>query len=114
MGRQSEAFGSSRRKGTLVSELGFGLVDEVTNDLRQPLTVIRGCVGTVLENWDRLDTAEREEMLAAALRGADDLVVYLDGLEARLEAVERAGDGLAAPGRSPGPSLSDRSTRRRG
>jgi K+-sensing histidine kinase KdpD len=82
-----------------MTRLGLGLVDEVTNDLRPPLTVIKGCLETVLANWDTLDDAQREELLSAALKGADDLVAGVGMLEARLEAVERAlgGEGTAIP-----------------
>ena len=37
-----------------MSELGLSILDEVSNDLRSPLTVVKGCVETVLANWDEL------------------------------------------------------------
>ena len=68
----------------------MGLADEVSNDLRQPITVIKGCVETVLSRWDELGPGQREELLSAALQGTDHLVVSLEALEARLEAVDLA------------------------
>ena len=73
-----------------MSQLGLGLADEVSNDLRQPITVIKGCVETVLSRWDDLVPAQRRELLNAALQGADHLVLSLEALEARLEAVDQA------------------------
>jgi len=73
-----------------VSQLGLGLADEVSNDLRQPITVIKGCVETVLSRWDDLVPDQRWELLNAALQGADHLVLSLEALEARLEAVDQA------------------------
>ena len=73
-----------------MSQLGLGLADEVSNDLRQPITVIKGCVETVLSRWDDLVPAQRRELLSAALQGADHLVLSLEALEARLEAVDQA------------------------
>ncbi len=85
------------RKGGRLSQLGLGLVDEVSNDLRQPITVIKGCVETVLSRWDELDPAQRRELLGAALEGTDHLVLSLEALEARLEAVDQAiGEARAA------------------
>jgi K+-sensing histidine kinase KdpD len=79
-----------------MSRLGLGLVDEISSDLRPPLTVVKGCVETVLSNWDALHAREREELLTAALRGADELVASMTALEARLAAVEDAlGTGRA-------------------
>jgi K+-sensing histidine kinase KdpD len=76
-----------------VSALGLKLIDEVSTDLRPPVTVIKGCLETVLSNWDLLDGSQRQELLATALKGADELVAGVEMLEARLEAVERALDG---------------------
>ena len=73
-----------------MSQLGLGLADEVSNDLRQPITVIKGCVETVLSRWDDLVPTQRRELLNAALQGADHLVLSLEALEARLEAVDQA------------------------
>lgn len=75
-----------------MSALGLRLIDEVSHDLRPPVAVIKGCLETVLSNWDLLDASQREELLAAALRSADELVSGVEMLEARLEAVERALD----------------------
>jgi K+-sensing histidine kinase KdpD len=92
-----------------VSQLGMGLADEVSNDLRQPITVIKGCVETVLSRWDDLEPSQRRELLAAALQGADHLVVSLEALEARLEAVDQAmgsapGDASGRDARRPPPA----------
>ncbi len=80
-----------------MSGLGLRLIDEVSNDLRPPLTVIKGCAETVLSNWEELDPGERDELLGAALRGADELVVSIEALESRLEAVDRALEGAPRP-----------------
>lgn len=79
-----------------MSDLGLGLVDEVSNDLRQPITVIKGCVETVMSRWDDLGPAQRRELLGTALEGADHLVLSLEALEARLEAVDQAIDEARA------------------
>jgi K+-sensing histidine kinase KdpD len=76
--------------------LGLGLVDEVSNDLRPPLTVIKGCVETVLLSWDQLEGAQRKELLTAALEGAEELVTSMEALEARLQAVDAALDSRGA------------------
>ena len=73
-----------------MSDLGLNLVDEVSSDLRPPLGAIRGCVAAVLSEWDALDDARREELLASALEGANELAACLQALEARLEAIDRA------------------------
>ena len=68
----------------------MGLADEVSNDLRQPITVIKGCVETVLSRWDELSPVQRKELLSAALQATDHLVVSLEALEARLDVVDLA------------------------
>jgi K+-sensing histidine kinase KdpD len=73
-----------------VSALGLSLVDEVSQDLRPPLTIVKGCLETVLSNWDALDVSQRSELLGAALKSADDLTASIELLEARLLAMERA------------------------
>jgi K+-sensing histidine kinase KdpD len=73
-----------------VSALGLSLVDEVSQDLRPPLTIVKGCLETVLSNWDALDVSQRSELLGAALKSADDLTASIELLEARLLAIERA------------------------
>jgi K+-sensing histidine kinase KdpD len=83
-----------------MSDLGLQLVDEVSNDLRPPATIIKGCLETVLSNWDLLDASQRAELLNAALKGADELIVGVEMLEARMQAVERALDGHG-PGHAP-------------
>jgi K+-sensing histidine kinase KdpD len=75
-----------------MTRLGLGLVDEVTNDLRPPLTVVKGSLETVLSNWEVLDASQREELLGAALKSANELASGVEMLEARLGAVEQALD----------------------
>lgn len=70
--------------------LGLSLVDEVSQDLRPPLTIVKGCLETVLSNWQVLDATQRSELLKAALKSADDLTASVELLEARLLAVEQA------------------------
>jgi K+-sensing histidine kinase KdpD len=74
--------------------LGLSLVDEVSHDLRPPLTIVKGCLETVLSNWDVLDATQRSELLKAALKSADDLTASVELLEARLLAVEQARDAI--------------------
>jgi K+-sensing histidine kinase KdpD len=74
--------------------LGLSLVDEVSQDLRPPLTIVKGCLETVLSNWDVLDATQRSELLKAALKSADDLTASVELLEARLLAVEQARDAI--------------------
>ena len=71
------------------------LADEVSQDLRPPLTVIRGCLETVVSHWDVLDATQRAELLDAALKGAEDLACSVEMLEARLVAVQRSLDERA-------------------
>ncbi|HEX2235771.1 MAG TPA: hypothetical protein VHK89_05810 [Actinomycetota bacterium] len=73
-----------------MSALGLSLVDEVSQDLRPPLTIVKGCLETVLSNWDALDGSQRSELLGAALKSADDLTASIELLEARLLAIEKA------------------------
>lgn len=76
--------------------LGLSLVDEVSQDLRPPLTIVKGCLETVLSNWQVLDATQRSELLKAALKSADDLTASVELLEARLLAVEQ-GRGAGGP-----------------
>jgi K+-sensing histidine kinase KdpD len=71
-----------------MTNLGLRLVDEVSDDLRTPITIIKGCIETVLANPDQLDASQRDELLRSALRGADHLVATVQALEARLEAAD--------------------------
>ena len=78
----------------------------VSHELRTPLTAVKGFVDTVLLQWDRLDDAQRRDLLARASARADELnrlitqildYVRIEGGEAPLyrqpmrvkEAVER-------------------------
>jgi K+-sensing histidine kinase KdpD len=83
-----------------MSELGLSILDEVSNDLRSPLTVVKGCVETVLANWDELDRSERDELLGAALNSAEELVVSVEALEARLQVVDDGGVDAPRPDES--------------
>ncbi|MFN2490518.1 MAG: hypothetical protein ABR529_12425 [Actinomycetota bacterium] len=95
-----------------MSGLGLRLVDEVSNDLRFPITVVKGCVETVRNNWEVLDAEGREELLSAALKSADELIVSVEALEARLEVIDQA---LAARNFAPRPiSLDEEMARRSG
>jgi hypothetical protein len=38
------------------------------------LTVVRGCVATLLQHWDKISDKDRNELLEAALKRADILV----------------------------------------
>ncbi len=40
------------------------------------LTVVHGCLATVLENWDRLTSRERNELLRIALDKTQNLVDF--------------------------------------
>lgn len=42
------------------------------------LTVVRGCVGTVLAYWDRLDEGTKKTLLEIALEKVEDLVRNLE------------------------------------
>jgi hypothetical protein len=42
------------------------------------LTVVRGCVGTVVAHWDRLDEAMTKTLLETALEKIEDLVINLE------------------------------------
>ena len=42
------------------------------------LTVVKGCVATLLNNWDRLTEKDREQLLQAALRKTEDLVLMFE------------------------------------
>ncbi|MEA2452744.1 MAG: hypothetical protein QOG04_1454 [Actinomycetota bacterium] len=42
------------------------------------LTVVRGCVGTVIANWDRLDDGMKKTLLETALNKTEDLVRNLE------------------------------------
>lgn len=42
------------------------------------LTVVKGCLATVLHFWDRLGEGERRELLNAALENTDQLITMFD------------------------------------
>ena len=59
------------------------------------LTVVRGCVGTVLANWDRLDEGMRKTLLGTAMSKIEDLVRNLgDDLAPLRISEKRAGRTL--------------------
>lgn len=42
------------------------------------LTVVKGCVTTLLNNWQRLSESDRRVLLQAALRKTEDLVLLFE------------------------------------
>lgn len=42
------------------------------------LTVVRGCLGTVMANWDRLDEGMKKTLLQTGLQKVEDLVRNLE------------------------------------
>jgi len=42
------------------------------------LTVVRGCVATLLKSWDRISEKDRQVLLEAALKKTEDLVTLLE------------------------------------
>jgi signal transduction histidine kinase len=52
----------------------------VSHELRTPLTAAKGFVDAVLLHWDRIDDAQRREMLARASAHADDLARQIEQL----------------------------------
>lgn len=50
------------------------------------LTVVRGCVGTVLANWDRLDDETKKTLLQTGLNG---IVALVRNLEDDVEPLRR-------------------------
>lgn len=49
------------------------------------LTVVKGCVATLLRSWDRLSEEEREDLLQAALTKTEFLVYLFEEEVAPLE-----------------------------
>jgi signal transduction histidine kinase len=52
----------------------------VSHELRTPLTAAKGFVDTVLLQWDRLDDAQRRQLLQRASANADELARLIDQL----------------------------------
>jgi signal transduction histidine kinase len=52
----------------------------VSHELRTPLTATKGFVDTVLLQWDRLDDAQRRQLLQRASANADELARLIDQL----------------------------------
>jgi sugar phosphate isomerase/epimerase len=52
--------------------------NDVEHDLREGATLALGWLETVFRHWDKLNDGERREMIAAALLGANEIVVALD------------------------------------
>jgi len=50
------------------------------------LTVVKGCVTTLLNNWERLTEGDRQVLLQAALRKTEDLVLLYEEDVATFEA----------------------------
>ena len=57
--------------------------DDVEHDLREGAALALGWLETVFRHWDRLDEAQRREMIAAALLGANEVAVALDRMAGR-------------------------------
>jgi hypothetical protein len=54
--------------------------EDVEHDLREGAALALGWLETVFRHWDNLDDAQRREMIAAALLGANEVAVALDRL----------------------------------
>ncbi|MCZ7529690.1 MAG: ATP-binding protein [Acidimicrobiia bacterium] len=52
----------------------------VSHELRTPLTAVKGFVDTVLLHWDRLEEAQRRELLGRASANADELARLIEQL----------------------------------
>jgi K+-sensing histidine kinase KdpD len=77
---------SERNQDELLSRLRelealrSGFVDRVSEDLRDPLTIVRGVAQTLATHGPRLDDDQREEMLRRLTVQADDLGATLEAL----------------------------------
>ncbi|MDZ7674227.1 MAG: HAMP domain-containing sensor histidine kinase [Acidimicrobiales bacterium] len=52
-------------------ESGIAIVSTVSHELRSPLTSVKGYVSLMLNRWDRIDDAEKREMLEQVHHDAD-------------------------------------------
>ncbi len=51
---------------------------DVEHDLREGAALVLGWLETLFRNWDELDEAQRREMVAGALLGANEIAVALE------------------------------------
>ena len=58
--------------------------NDLEHDLREGAALVLGWLKTVFRNWDGLDDAQRREMVAAALLGANEVAVALERLSGTL------------------------------
>jgi hypothetical protein len=56
---------------------------DLEHDLREGATLALGWLKTVFRHWTNLDDAQRREMVAAALLGANEVAVALERLAGR-------------------------------
>ena len=56
---------------------------DVEHDLREGAALVLGWLETVFRHWDRLDDAERREMIGGALLGANEIAVALERMAGR-------------------------------
>ena len=60
------------------------------------LTVVRGCLGTVMAQWDRLDEGMKKTLLATGLEKVEDLVRNLEQDVQSLRTSDRDGSSVSA------------------
>ncbi len=72
----AQAFAQLEAADALKSEF----LATVSHELRTPLTATKGFVDTVLLQWDRLDDAQRRQLLQRASGNADELARLIDQL----------------------------------
>ena len=51
---------------------------DVEHDLREGAALVLGWLETLFRNWDQLEDAQRREMVAGALLGANEIAVALE------------------------------------
>jgi hypothetical protein len=56
---------------------------DAEHDLREGAGLVLGWLETVFRHWDRLDDAQRREMIAGALYGANEIAVALERMAGR-------------------------------
>ena len=65
------------------ADFSVKLDGETMHDLREGLTLTKGWLEALFRGWDQLDDANKREMVAAALLGANHLAVVIERLEGR-------------------------------
>ena len=58
--------------------------NDLEHDLREGAALALGWLETVFRNWNELDDAQRREMIAAALLGANEVAVALERMSGTL------------------------------